>query len=85
MIDAKTLRNLIGSCDVEVYTPGGVDNIAIALCTYFSDHMDRPDPDPEGESGWGEWVEARTNAALDLVVTEVLKRVTPPVSEGVKP
>lgn len=74
MIDRQRLRNIIGSCDVED-VPDLTDNIAIALCTYFSAHMDRPDPDPESESGWGEWVTTKTNAALSLLASAVLKEV----------
>lgn len=36
-------------------------NVAIALASYFSDHLDRPEDDEEGEDGWGVWVIEQTN------------------------
>lgn len=74
MVDKQRLRNIIGGCDVEDGL--WMDNLAIVLCTYFSDHMDRPDPDPESDdSGWGEWVTEKTNQALTRITEAVLKEI----------
>lgn len=70
-VDKQRLRNTVGSCLLE--RDGFPDTLAIALCTYFEDHMERPKNDPETDNGWGEWVERKTNEALDLLTDEVLR------------
>ena len=65
----KPLRSVIGGCLLE--EDGIADTLAIALCSYFEGHMDRPKDDPETERGWGEWVERKANEAIDRVVAEV--------------
>lgn len=47
------------------------DNLAIVLCTYFSDHLERPEDDPEYDTGWGEWVIAKSEEALDKIVAAI--------------
>jgi hypothetical protein len=64
-------RSKIGGILIEKHS-GVQDNLAIALCSYFSSHMDRPESDPETEHGWGAWVEQKANDALDLIVSELL-------------
>jgi hypothetical protein len=50
------------------------DNLAIVLATYFSEHMDRPENDPENtDLGWGEWVLKKTDEALALIHAAVEK------------
>jgi hypothetical protein len=70
MIDKNVLRMVLGGSSVEDVDLS--DTLAIALATYFSDHRDRPNPDPEDESGWGEWVVGKTNAALTLITKELI-------------
>jgi hypothetical protein len=70
--DKITLRNIFGSLDIEKDDHQIHDNLAIALCTYFEKHMNRPRYDPDTEHGWGAWVEQKANEALDLVVEAAL-------------
>ena len=69
-MNQSTLNRLGG-----VYLEGNSDsdNLAVALASYFSHHMDRPDPDPDTEDGWGEWVLAKTNEALRRIAEEIQK------------
>lgn len=73
----EEMRSKIGGVSVEDAV--GADNLAVVLCIYFTDHMGRPDDDPETEYGWGEWVEQKSNEALDLIA----KSLTP--NAAVKP
>lgn len=81
-IDRQRLRSKIGCFMLENGMTS--DNLAIALCTYFEGHMDRPKPDPETEHGWGQWASENTDRVLDELTDEVLKlipRLTPPPSD----
>ena len=70
----QELKNVIGGCLIE--DGPMVDNVAIVLCTYFSDHTDRPENDPEdGESNWGVWVLDKYEKAMELIVDEIADHV----------
>jgi hypothetical protein len=59
--------------DIAAVTAGrtsGWDNVATALAAYFSDHLDRPEDDEEGEDGWGVWVIEQTNITLDAIAAK---------------
>ena len=61
------VRNRVGCINVEDCEGAG-DNLAIALATYFSDHRERPaDDNDDPETGWGEWVIAKTHRALERI------------------
>lgn len=72
---AQIIRRRLGGHSVE--DDGHADNLAIVLCTYFSDHLQRPEEDRETEEAdnghWGEWVTERHNLALDRIALEIAK------------
>jgi len=69
----QRIRNKLGSVLVEDPTLDfdEIDNLATVIAIYFELHVDRPDDDPETENGWGEWVERKTNEALDLIAKQL--------------
>ncbi len=75
-------RNFLGGVYIE--NSSSADNLAIALCSYFSKHTDRPDDDPEHDDNfhWGDWVIEKTNAALDLIASELAARQKGDKCEG---
>ena len=74
MTVVEELRVEIGGCLLEKHN-GIQDNLAIALCSYFSSHMDRPEDDTETENGWGQWAEEKTNEAIELIAASVARRL----------
>jgi len=78
MIDQKRLEQIIGGTNVEddLGPRSSCDNLAVALASYFEDHMDRPEDDEHDEElGWGVWVIEKTNAAIALIAKEVLEEI----------
>jgi|CXWL01.1.fsa_nt_gi hypothetical protein len=68
-MNKEDLRNKMGGIEFDVGCE--CDNLAIILCTYFSYHLARPEDDEDGDSGWGEWVENKTNKVLDQLADKV--------------
>lgn len=81
-MDRQQMRNFIAGYPAEPNSRSSSDNIAIVLCTYFSDHPDRPDPDPNGEHGWGAWVERMAYAALDGLARDLESLLSVPSSSN---
>jgi hypothetical protein len=74
---ANELRNKVASLDAVPTDKGwDADNLGIALATYYSKHPDRPADDKDDtELGWGAWVMAQTNDALDRIIATVAEAV----------
>lgn len=71
-----TLRNEIANVPMVVTgrSEWFTDNLAIAICTYWNEHMDRPEDDPIDEDyGWGKWVVEQYEATMDRIVAAVEK------------
>ena len=78
----KPLRLALGGCPVEDIA--GADNLAIALCTYFENHQNRPDDDDENEDGWGKWAVDMTNNALSALVRAVCSAQLPEPTDRIR-
>ena len=68
-MDKIALRNLLANVDAG--TTDGGDNVAIALATYFDNHLHKPegsDDEFDEELGWSNWVIQQVNATLDAMV-----------------
>jgi hypothetical protein len=59
----------IAGFNVEDGTLG--DNLAIVLVSYFEGHRDKPEDDPVGEHGWGEWASEKCDEALALLAKQI--------------
>lgn len=76
----EDIRSQIAHVQVDDSAMG--DNLAIALCTYFSDHPDRPDNDPDTEHGWGEWVTKREQETIKRIVEAAMRSRAEGVRDG---
>jgi hypothetical protein len=66
------MRLLIGN--ITVGTDENNDCLAVALASYFTDDMGRPNDDPiDDYIGWGKWVIEQTNATLDKIAEVILE------------
>ena len=75
VIDKEDLVHLLSSLDIEKDEVIS-DNLTIVLATYFSEHMERPEDDPEDtDFGWGRWVMERTEATIDYMADQILKKL----------
>lgn len=69
----RQVRNAIGSHQLD--DEPMADSLAIALCTCFEGHMDRPVPDPQTENGWGQWAEAHADRVMDELADLAFREV----------
>lgn len=69
----QEIADLIESADVGSSAHG--DNFAVALCSYFSDHLDRPDGDEEcnDDMPWSPWVIQQQEAAVKAVAESIIE------------
>jgi len=78
-IDRQRVRNAIGGTPVEDSGPTFIDdNLAVALCTYFSNHPQCPDEPDSDEHGWKPWIVQKCNTALDAITDAAIKAAQPP-------
>ena len=50
---------------------GKGDNLAIAICTYFDSHPDRPGDDKDDDDGWSPWVRENYRRVMRGLVTTI--------------
>jgi hypothetical protein len=51
------------------------DNLAVALCSYFSDHVDCPEDQSDDETGWKPWASDKEEEAATNLAEAVLDAV----------
>lgn len=75
-MDKDKLIDILKSSNVEPKWYPMSDNLAIALATYFENHMDRPDDDHiHDDLGWSEWVMTKTNEAIENIAEHIIKEL----------
>ncbi len=67
------ILSALGWCMVEE----NGDSLAIALCTYFSEHLDCPDEEEDDETGWKPWVSKRCDMALAAIADAAYRATRP--------
>ena len=75
----QALFDLIAGTDAPSQSSYG-DNVAVALCSYFENHLDRPENDEPAsdEHCWGPWVEEQYAATVYAIADRILEaRHTP--------
>lgn len=79
-MDKHDARNRIGGAAAGNLPPGYLDNVGIALATYFDSHPLKPEGDEQDDSGWHPWVSEQVDAALDNIAAALgpNARVQPP-------
>ena len=70
---SQNLRNRIASVsmDIKGCPDFMTDNLAIAICSYWEGHMDRPDDDKDDDEGWSPWVRQQYEETMDRIVSAV--------------
>lgn len=64
----ERLRNAVAGCKVEAGSC--TDNLSIVLVSYFEDHHECPDEEPD-DNGWQPWASEKTDAAIELLLDAV--------------
>jgi hypothetical protein len=73
------MRNRVGNIMVDT-TDENSDSLGVVLASYFDGHMHRPESDPvDDETGWGEWVLAKSYAAMDNIAEFVAANTRAPL------
>ena len=70
----QALFDLIAGTDAPSQSSYG-DNVAVALCSYFENHLDRPENDEPAsdEHCWGPWVEEQYAATVYAIADRILE------------
>lgn len=87
-LKAAMLSDLVGRLSSMDVGPGrSPDNLAVALCSYFEAHLDRPDGDEldSDETGWGSWVIEQQEAAVKAIAATAVDCVLEAISRSTAP
>lgn len=67
------IRNAIAGIPMGAGREWHDDNLAIAICSYFEDHSERPGDDRDDDECWSPWVRERYEETMDRIVEALLK------------